>query len=276
MLLDSVTKRFVITDELSDSEILRRKRIGIGNKGHCHSDEAKQRMSISRKGKMYGNNNPFYGKNHSDESREKNRLAHIGNHHSNEVKKRLSISHIGKHHTEETKRKISVANKLAYTRPDVIRRRRDMRENPEYINRYRSGMRIKPNKSELMLQSILDQYFPNIYRYVGDFSVVIGGKCPDFININGKKEVIELFGMFYHKYDDVEATIGHYKNYGFSCIVIWEIELKETSRLVEHICSGIEYIPREILSLKTITDYTKAKPRRVIKLNGNKFIEEQI
>lgn len=52
------------------------------------------------KDKKYGVRNPFYGKHHTEEAKEKNRLAHLG---ENSV-------WYGKHHTEETKQKISKAN----------------------------------------------------------------------------------------------------------------------------------------------------------------------
>jgi len=37
-----------------------------------------ENISLSKKGKQSGKNNPFYGKHHSKESIEKNRQAHLG------------------------------------------------------------------------------------------------------------------------------------------------------------------------------------------------------
>lgn len=31
------------------------------------------------------------------------------------------------------------------------------------------------------------------YRFTGDGDVIIGGKCPDFVNCNGKKIALEVF-----------------------------------------------------------------------------------
>lgn len=75
----------------------------------------------------YKSNNKKYGYNiqnggnsngkHSEETKEKIRLAHIGMHYNDEFKKKQSESKIGnknmlgKHHSEETKSKISNANK---------------------------------------------------------------------------------------------------------------------------------------------------------------------
>jgi hypothetical protein len=86
-------------------------------KGKSHTTEAKQQMSDKHKGKitwmkgkhhtreskkilseksklLVGDKNHFFGKCHTTESKEKNRLAHLG-----------------KQTSEETKRKISKANK---------------------------------------------------------------------------------------------------------------------------------------------------------------------
>jgi hypothetical protein len=68
--------------------------------------------------RLTGENNPFYGKHHTEEAKEKNRQAHLGEnnsrygiHLSEETKKKISdankISLLGKHHTEETKKKMS-------------------------------------------------------------------------------------------------------------------------------------------------------------------------
>lgn len=72
------------------------------------------------------------------------------------------------------------------------------------------------------------------YKYVGDFDIVIGGKCPDFININGQKKLIELFGDYWHsmkktgisKEKHETERREHFKKYGFDTLVVWESELK--------------------------------------------------
>lgn len=53
--------------------------------------------------RLTGENNPFYGKHHTEESKEKNRKAHLGE----------NNPRYGKHLTEETKKKISDANKIS-------------------------------------------------------------------------------------------------------------------------------------------------------------------
>lgn len=67
------------------------------------------------------------------------------------------------------------------------------------------------------------------YKYVGDFKVWIDGRNPDFINCNGEKKLIELFGNYWHKPEDEKTLPDHYKMYGFKTLVIWENDMREQS-----------------------------------------------
>ena len=74
------------------------------------------------KGKQAGENNPFYGKKHTEETRNKIREAHKGKHHTEESKKKMSLAKkdkyigenhpmYGKHPNEETRKKMREAHK---------------------------------------------------------------------------------------------------------------------------------------------------------------------
>lgn len=73
-----------------------------GDGGTSPNEQVRKQMSKSRKGKFTGNQNPFFNKKHSEETRKVM---------SEKAKKRLSDpknnSMYGKHHSEETKQKIS-------------------------------------------------------------------------------------------------------------------------------------------------------------------------
>ena len=92
----------------------------------------------------------------------------------------------------------------------------------------------KPTSIESKLDEILQRNFPNQWRYVGDGKVIIEGRCPDFININGRKQVIELFGDYWHSFDlfNEPRKLNQYARYGYSCLVIWEHELKNGRKLI--------------------------------------------
>lgn len=111
--------------------------------------------------------------------------------------------------------------------------------------RIRDSNRIDgPNKSERFLSELLEKYFPNEYLFNGDYSkgVTLGGLVPDFININGKKQVIELFGDYWHNgKQDIpwkSTEFGRqavFSQLGFSCLIIWEHELKSPDEVIEKI-----------------------------------------
>jgi very-short-patch-repair endonuclease/predicted DNA-binding protein YlxM (UPF0122 family) len=99
------------------------------------------------------------------------------------------------------------------------------------------AINIRPNKAELHLERILNDNFPNSWKYVGDGEFIIGGKNPDFININGKKQIIELFGTHWHNLFDVAKRTETFRQYGFNTLIIWEDELNNEEAIVKRIKS---------------------------------------
>mgnify|MGYP001440867818 CR=1 FL=1 len=90
---------------------------------------------------------------------------------------------------------------------------------------------MQPNKPESGLFGIVDNLYPVNYKYTGGGDVVIGGKIPDFININGQKKIIELFGDYWHRGEDPQDRIDIFKPYGYDTLVVWEHELKDVETL---------------------------------------------
>lgn len=111
----------------------------------------------------------------------------------------------------------------------------------KHFKRLLSKSEEKPNIIEKRISDIFkSNNLP--YKYVGDFSFWLGGKNPDFLNINGKKEVIEVNGCYYHGckecypegghkeiIDDSKERIEHFKKYGFDCKIIWEHDIRKKS-----------------------------------------------
>lgn len=104
-------------------------------------------------------------------------------------------------------------------------------EHPEYRKQWALSNHITPNKPEKFLTNLLNQVLPNEYKFVGDGQFIVAGKCPDFVNINGQKKLIELYGDYWHKNEDPKNRINLFKKYGFSTLVVWEKELKDLSSL---------------------------------------------
>lgn len=150
-------------------------------------------------------------------------------------KKKISRALTGQIISLDTRKKMSkVAKKKEFGKWMI-----KMWKNPEYRLRQRKlilkGLIKKPNKIEKYLENFLNQILPNEYKYVGDGELILGGKCPDFMNINGKKKLIELYGDYWHRNDNPEDKINHYKKYGFDCLVVWEKELKNISNIKQRI-----------------------------------------
>lgn len=95
----------------------------------------------------------------------------------------------------------------------------------------------KYNKSEQKLDIFLQKLLPNEYKYVGDGQFFLGSKNPDFLNMNNKKKIIELFGDYWHKNDKPEDRINYFKQHEYDCLVVWDSELNDIEKLKTKILS---------------------------------------
>ena len=149
-----------------------------------------------------------------------------------------SESQMGKTLSEEHKESIHKSNigkNKGKKRPDLIEMAKDRDFQTKRLRGYFKAINAKPNKTEQRFIDIIAKH--NLpYKYVGDGEFILGGKCPDFINTNGKKEVIEVFGRVFHSplftfrknmpyHQTYEGTIAHYKKYGFKCRIFWDTDV---------------------------------------------------
>lgn len=138
------------------------------------------------------------------------------------------LNHKPAKHNKKTKLKISnsVRRYISGLSPE---------QQMERARRWIRAAMQKPNKYEQLLDEILQQYFPDQWRYVGMGDFSIDGKIPDFININGKKQVIELYGEHWHTPDEEVKRIEHFAKFGFKTIIIWASELDNVTLVVDKI-----------------------------------------
>lgn len=102
---------------------------------------------------------------------------------------------------------------------------------------------VKPNKKEIIFYQILQQNFPDEWKYTGDGQVIIGGCCPDYTNCNGKKQLIEMFGDYWHSPEKIkndptrseEFRKTHFAKFGFKTLIIWEHELKNPEQVIQKV-----------------------------------------
>ena len=194
----------------------------------------KEKASIRRE-QLYlqvGDKNPFYGRKHTEEAKQKNRKIHFG------------CKSWNKGLTKETDERVRWgAEKSSETKKEHWK-------NQEFFERMVSFRSKFPNNKEKQLESILQENFPNEWKYVGDGKFWICRLNPDFININGKKLIIELLGCYWHgclicypditKEDDFNKRKEVFAEYGFNSLAVWEHELRDKSSLMSKVSSFVE------------------------------------
>jgi G:T-mismatch repair DNA endonuclease (very short patch repair protein) len=209
-------------------------------------------------------------------------LGGIGNPHkaSPERKERSRLSHLGKKPTDEARRNMSLAQRKLRQNPEFIDKLTLSQEDGKHraeaqvriawgvlkssIKQARKWKHDKkfasetmarlanshthnklPTRGEKIVQNILDSVCPNEFGYNGRGEYgFIGRYAPDFININGKKQIVEMFGCYFHNCPQCknEMTIHHvtpemrrnldaeklrnYEKLGYKTLVIWEHETK--------------------------------------------------
>ena len=198
------------------------------------------------------------GKPHAEGTKAKIAEAHRGKTFSLEVNKKKGRSgpsnkFFGRKHSEETRKIISIKAKKRFS--DVLERLKDSdnakarwadtKYREEHLKYSFAALNMRPNKLEQVVDTMLRSYFPNEWKYCGDGSVTIGGFSPDFINVNGKKLLIEVFGNYWHvdapdtpSYRREKPRKAIFRKYGFRTLVLWEKNIR--SKAPECIAKEVE------------------------------------
>ena len=83
-----------------------------------------------------------------------------------------------------------------------------------------------PNKTEIRVLNMLNEQLGDEWKFVGDGQIIIGGCCPDFINTNGKKLIVEFYGDFFHKPSDEIYKKKLYSKFGYDTFAIWSKDIQ--------------------------------------------------
>lgn len=223
-----------------------RKRQSDRVKENWQNLEYRNHQSEVHKDSMAGEKHPMFGRKHSEETRKKmreNRSPYLagenhpryGKPHTEEVRKRLSASHKGVPLSEKHRASIGKASKRVWARISEEKKN-------EWAANIRKGLQCVPNKPEAAILSILDSMYPGEWKFVGDGEVVLAGKCPDFINVNGQKKIIELFGDYWHRGQNPEDRAAIFAPFGYETLVIWERELKDMDSVIKKIHEFVEVV----------------------------------
>jgi hypothetical protein len=142
---------------------------------------------------------------------EKNRLRGLGKKQSDATKQKRSASLKGHQTSIETRRKIGNKNKIYMKKkaqdPEWLKQRSNQLKklwaDPVYYEKQRKAILSKlcarPNYFESRIGAELNALFPSKFKYVGDGSVLIGGKSPDFIS-EDLKTIVLCNGLYFHLY----------------------------------------------------------------------------
>lgn len=196
-------------------------KIGKRNKGKIISEERKE---ILRK-KMKGEGNPMYGKHHTKESKQK-----IKDNIPDKSGKNNPNWHGGK-----IKLICPVCETIFERTPSEIKTGRGKHCSLSCSRKARK-IQTHHTKPELIFEQICKKYDLQ-YKYTGDGSFWIGKNPsvnPDFVNCNGKKIAIEIFGDYWHSpllnrnLDYNRTYKGRkeiLKKYGWKLVIFWESDL---------------------------------------------------
>lgn len=96
-------------------------------------------------------------------------------------------------------------------------------------------VKASPNKLELLFDALT----PDNVVFVGNrkfwVKTELGPKNPDFIirPFTETRKVIEVFGDYWHRDDNVDALKTAYMKAGVSCLVVWESEIRKSPNTVQ-------------------------------------------
>lgn len=224
-----------------------RKKLSKSKVGVSNPKCSETRKRLFREGKLIVN---FKGEHHTKKSKIKQ--SETRKRRLKEGKIKVWTEGLTKETDERLKRKseMMLGNKNNAKRPEV-RKKISIKatkrwQDPEYVKKLFKSLNIKPNNPEIQLNELIHKVTKD-FKYNGDFSegIMIGGKIPDFVNCNGKKQVIEMFGIAFHDPDKAfvkvdkkrtyQGTMEHYKKFGWDCLIVWDYELKELDKVINKI-----------------------------------------
>lgn len=170
---------------------------------------------------------------------------------NNEFRKRIRDKNIERYKDPIEREKTSQSIKQAYINKPELRKQASERslrrwndpEGPFSKQSYWDNLsaalcKTGMNKCETIVFKLIEDLYPEQYKYTGDFNFWIGRKNPDFLCLR-KKKVIEHFGIWWHgtkitgksKEDHEKERIEYFKKYGYNCLIIWEDEIKSGKSL---------------------------------------------
>ena len=97
---------------------------------------------------------------------------------------------------------------------------------PNFIKLRMKGLIKRPTSFEKKIIDLIKNY--NLpFKYVGNGDFIIESKNPDFIDTNGKKQVIETYYSYFKHTDYEKNRYDIFRKYGYSTLFLTEKDLKD-------------------------------------------------
>lgn len=154
--------------------------------------------------------------------------------------------------TESAIKKLSESCRISTTKywKEIDEETKKKRMQPLIESRFH---RQKPNGLERRIISLIKRYkFP--FEYVGDGTIIIEQKCPDFMDTLDNHLLIEVLGCYWHgcpdhypdkkRWENLCHKLSVYNDNGFEVLWIWEHETDEiVKEKISNFCKehGIRY-----------------------------------
>lgn len=163
---------------------------GLG-KGTPKSEEHKRKLSLAKKGRMLGEDNP----SKRPEVRLKISMKKKGCKFSKESIEKSRIGHIAYFKTEKGQRHMEKTRKINGARLKTLWTQEDYRAS--IMRRVLHGLLKRPTRFEQKIISLIETHkLP--FKYVGNGEALIAGKNPDFIATDTRKLIIETYCIYWH------------------------------------------------------------------------------
>lgn len=198
----------------------------------CNSPEARKRNSIAQ-------NKPETKKKRSDslkiagtkiETKRKRSEAAVRIWKNKEVREKRIKTSILTRASIEYKNRMSVVSKIAHNTITAKENHSEAMKKRWMNSEIHVFTQERPNNQEKFVLKLLNQLFPNKWKYTGDFSYIINGKNPDFVNFEQNK-IIEFNGYYWHKKDVMGEREKIFAKSGYKTMIIWDYELKNIELL---------------------------------------------
>jgi len=211
------------------------------NKGLSkYTDERVKRLSLNLKpgGKVSKHKSSTIEK-----MSEKRRFWHKTHHffHTEETKHKISLALKGKHtnrghpQTQETREKISLAmrgrtinwkDKIQDSTKNHWNNLSTEQRSQRVKNVFRAVSRRPTSLEQKLIRIIKENAFP--FKYVGDGTIIINGKSPDFIFGN---HIIEVYGRHWHQQDNPLDRVKEFAADGYRALIFWEEDLEKPQKV---------------------------------------------